>query len=76
MEVIGAKFDDQGLKVRSNMQSTSYSHLCGAGDVVGGPMFTHGATALCAPATRVGDIPCVTHTKPEIAHWSPTQAQP
>ena len=94
LEVIGADFDCKGLKVRANMQSSSCPYLWGAGDVVGGPMFTHGATergtlaglgtlawwgkgvaALRAPAARVEDIPWVTYTEPEIAHWGLTEAQ-
>lgn len=94
LEVIGAEFNRQGLKVRSNMQSVTCPYLWGAGDVVGGPMFTHGATergtlaglgtlawwgqgvaALRAPAARVEDIPWVTYTDPEIAHWGLTEAQ-
>lgn len=44
LDVIGAAYDDHGLKVNARMQSTTCSYLWGAGDVVGGPMFTHGAT--------------------------------
>lgn len=44
LEVIGAKFDEHGLKVNARMRSVSCAYLSGAGDVVGGPMFTHGAT--------------------------------
>lgn len=94
LEVIGAEFDDQGLKVKPTMQSTTCPYLWGAGDVVGGAMFTHGATergtlaglgtlawwgrgvaALRAPAAQVEDIPWVTYTDPEIAHWGLTEAQ-
>ncbi|QFP75225.1 NAD(P)/FAD-dependent oxidoreductase [Deinococcus sp. AJ005] len=94
LETIGADFDAGGLKVRSDMQSSSCAYLWGAGDVVGGSMFTHGATergtlaglgalawwgkgvaALRAPAARVEDIPWVTYTEPEIAHWGLTEAQ-
>jgi len=44
LEVIGAEYDEHGLKVGPNMRSVSCPYLLGAGDVVGGPMFTHGAT--------------------------------
>lgn len=44
LEVIGAAFDDHGLTVTPAMQSVTCAYLWGAGDVVGGPMFTHGAT--------------------------------
>ena len=44
LEVIGAEYDEHGLKVGANMRSVSCPYLWGAGDVVGGPMFTHGAT--------------------------------
>lgn len=44
LEVIGAKFDEGGLKVNTRMRSVSCAYLSGAGDVVGSPMFTHGAT--------------------------------
>ncbi|GAA4020721.1 FAD-dependent oxidoreductase [Deinococcus rubellus] len=94
LDVIGAAYDKKGLKVHSSMQSTTCHYLWGAGDVVGGPMFTHGATergvlaglgslawwgravaAVRAPAARVEDIPWVTYTEPEIAHWGLTEAQ-
>lgn len=94
LDRIGAEFDHEGLKVKPNMQSTTCAYLWGAGDVVGGPMFTHGATergtlaglgalawwgrgvaALRAPAARAQDIPWVTYTEPEIAHWGLTEAQ-
>ncbi|CAM3527569.1 dihydrolipoyl dehydrogenase family protein [Deinococcus frigens] len=94
LEIIGAEFDKKGLKVKASMQSTTCPYLWGAGDVVGGPMFTHGATergtlaglgalawwgkgvaAVRAPAARVEDIPWVTYTEPEIAHWGLTEAQ-
>ncbi|WP_078305418.1 NAD(P)/FAD-dependent oxidoreductase [Deinococcus sp. LM3] len=44
LEVIGAPFTEDGLTVRPSMQSVGCAYLWGAGDVVGGPMFTHGAT--------------------------------
>lgn len=44
LDVIGAEYDEQGLKVDAAMRSVSCPYLWGAGDVVGGPMFTHGAT--------------------------------
>ncbi|MDV6376560.1 dihydrolipoyl dehydrogenase family protein [Deinococcus arenicola] len=94
LDVIGAAFDGHGLNVRPSMQSVTCPYLWGAGDVVGGPMFTHGATErgilaglgsvawwgraaarLRAPAGRVEQIPWVTYTDPEIAHWGQTEAQ-
>ena len=94
LEVIGAEHDARGLRVGANMQSVSCPWLWGAGDVVGGPKFTHGATergilaglgalawwgraaaALRAPAAHVEDIPWVTYTEPEAAHWGLTEAQ-
>ena len=94
LEIIGAEYDSKGLKVKADMQSVSCPYLWGAGDVVGGPMFTHGATergtlaglgslawwgraaaSLRAPAARVENIPWVTYTEPEIAHWGLTEAQ-
>lgn len=44
LDVIGAAYNDQGLTVTPSMQSITCPYLWGAGDVVGGPMFTHGAT--------------------------------
>jgi len=44
LEVIGAAFDEHGLKVDARMRSTTVPYVWGAGDVVGGLMFTHGAT--------------------------------
>ncbi len=94
LEVIGAGFGEQGLKVDARMRSVNVPYLSGAGDVVGGPMFTHGATErgilaglgssglpgrllarLRAPAARVEDIPHVTFTDPQLAHWGLTEAQ-
>lgn len=94
LELIGAEYDKKGLKVKPDMQSTTCHYLWGAGDVVGGPMFTHGATergtlaglgslawwgraaaTIRAPAARVENIPWVTYTEPEIAHWGLTEAQ-
>ncbi|TSA87478.1 dihydrolipoamide dehydrogenase [Deinococcus detaillensis] len=94
LEVVGAAYDEKGLKVKADMQSVSCPYVWGAGDVVGGPMFTHGATergtlaglgslawwgraaaTFRAPAARVEDIPWVTYTEPEIAHWGLTEAQ-
>lgn len=94
LEVIGAAYTAGGLTVKPTMQSVSCAYLWGAGDVVGGPMFTHGATErgtlaglgslgrfgraaahLRAPAGRVEQIPWVTYTDPEIAHWGLTEAQ-
>ncbi|GGL99011.1 dihydrolipoyl dehydrogenase family protein [Deinococcus aerophilus] len=94
LDVIGADYDRHGLKVGANMQSVSCPWLWGAGDVVGGPKFTHGATergilaglgalawwgraaaALRAPAAHVEDIPWVTYTDPEVAHWGLTEVQ-
>lgn len=92
LEVIGAQFDEHGLKVNARMRSVSCSYLRGAGDVVGGPMFTHGATErgtlaglgtlgvigrllarLRAGQSRAEDIPWVTYTEPEVAHWGMTE---
>lgn len=94
LDVIGAEYDAGGLKVKPDMQSTTCHYLWGAGDVVGGPMFTHGATergtlaglgslawwgraaaTIRAPAARVENIPWVTYTEPEIAHWGLTETQ-
>lgn len=94
LEVVGASYNEKGLKVSANMQSVSCPYIWGAGDVVGGPMFTHGATErgtlaglgslawwgravsiLRAPAARVDNIPWVTYTEPEVAHWGLTEAR-
>lgn len=94
LDTIGAAFDEDGLKVDARMRSVSVPYLTGAGDVVGGPMFTHGATErgtlaglgatgrlgrllarLRARGARVEDIPWVTFTDPEVAHWGLTEAQ-
>jgi pyruvate/2-oxoglutarate dehydrogenase complex dihydrolipoamide dehydrogenase (E3) component len=94
LETIGAQFDDGGLKVDATMRSITCPYLLGAGDVVGGPMFTHGATErgtlavlgtlgwwgralawIRAPFACVENIPWVTFTDPEIAHWGLTEFQ-
>ncbi len=93
LDVIGAAYDRHGLQVDARMRSTTVPYLSGAGDVVGGPMFTHGATErgtlaglgatgllgrllarIQARSARVEDIPWVTFTSPEIAHWGLTEA--
>jgi len=44
LETVGAAFGQDGLEVRSDMRSVNVPWLWGAGDVVGGLKFTHGAT--------------------------------
>lgn len=44
LERIGAAYSDRGLEVNRLMRSTTCGYLYGAGDVTGGPMFTHWAT--------------------------------
>ena len=94
LEMIGAAFDEHGLKVDATKRSVTCSYLWGAGDVTGGGMFTHTATEsgtlsalgslgwlgralawIRAPAARAENIPWVTFTDPEIAHWGLTEAQ-
>jgi pyruvate/2-oxoglutarate dehydrogenase complex dihydrolipoamide dehydrogenase (E3) component len=75
----------QGIAI-NNLLQTSQPHIYAAGDVTGGPAFTHYAGHQAAHAVRnifvpikaafsPGHLPWVTFTDPEIAHVGRTEAE-
>ena len=81
----GVAFTRKGITVNARLQ-TSRSHIYAAGDVVGGPLFTHYAGHQAAQAVRnallpiklafaPGTLPWVTFTDPEIGHVGLTEAE-
>ena len=77
LEAAGVKFSDRGLVVDGQLR-TSQPHIFGAGDVVGGPQFTHVAEAQSRLVANVirgrrfqkwneRVVPRVTYTDPEVA---------
>ena len=78
LEVAGVATTSRGITVNDLLQ-TSRAHIYAAGDVVGGPAFTHFAGYQAAHAVRNmfipvkakfsrGHLPWVTFTDPEVAH--------
>lgn len=85
LEKAGIVHTALGIPVNDKLQ-TNHSHIYAAGDVVGGPQFTHYAGYQAAQATRniflplklkfdPGALPWVTFTDPEIAHVGLTEAE-
>ena len=81
----GVATSSRGITVNERLQS-SQPHIYAAGDVVGGPLFTHYAGYQAAQAVRnaflpvktrfnPGVLPWVTFTDPEIAHAGMTEAE-
>ncbi|MGI8550421.1 MAG: dihydrolipoyl dehydrogenase family protein [Dehalococcoidia bacterium] len=85
LDKAGITFTPRGIPVNDHLQ-TNQSHIYAAGDVVGGPQFTHYAGYQAAHAVRnlflpvklkfsTGYLPWVTFTDPEIAHVGLTEAE-
>lgn len=85
LDAAGVAADDRGIAVNDRLQ-TSQSHIYAAGDVTGGPAFTHYAGHQAAHAVRnafvpikaafsPGHLPWVTFTDPEVAHVGRTEAE-
>ncbi len=85
LEVAGVATTSRGITVNDLLQ-TSRAHIYAAGDVVGGPAFTHFAGYQAAHAVRNmfipvkakfsrGHLPWVTFTDPEVAHVGMTEPE-
>lgn len=85
LEKAGVTSTPRGIPVNDRLQ-TNVSHIYAAGDVVGGPQFTHYAGYQSAQAVRniflpiklkfnPGLLPWVTFTDPEIGHVGVTEAE-
>ena len=85
LENAGVAYSPRGIPVNDKLQ-TNVSHIYAAGDVVGGPQFTHYAGYQAAQAVRnlflplklkfdPGLLPWVTFTDPEIGHVGLTEAE-
>jgi pyruvate/2-oxoglutarate dehydrogenase complex dihydrolipoamide dehydrogenase (E3) component len=78
LEKIGVELDRRGIKVDDRLR-TRHSHIYGAGDVIGGFLFTHAAgyeggvvvsnAVFHIPRKRnYSNIPWCTYTEPELAN--------
>ena len=85
LEAAGGEYSDAGIVVNEQLQ-TSVPHIYAAGDVVGGPQYSHlagwqGFQAVrnaMMPGKSQGKaevLPRVTFTSPEVAHVGMTEAQ-
>lgn len=85
LEAAGVHYNERGIVVDRYLR-TSAPHIYAAGDVTGGPLFTHYAGYQAAQAVRniflplklrfkPGVLPWVTFTDPEIAHAGLTEAE-
>jgi len=86
LEAAGVAFDAKGVTVNAHLQ-TSRRNIYAAGDVTGGPQFTHVADhhartvvrniLLPWPKARVdlAALPAATYTSPEVAHVGLSEAE-
>lgn len=85
LDAAGIVHDDRHIGVNDQLQ-TNVSHIYAAGDIVGGPQFTHYAGFQAAHAARniflpvkskfdPGPLPWVTFTDPEVAHVGITEQE-
>jgi pyruvate/2-oxoglutarate dehydrogenase complex dihydrolipoamide dehydrogenase (E3) component len=85
MDKAGVEFTNRGIKADDNLRTTA-EHIYAAGDILGGPQFTHYAgfqgsiaarNALLPGASKgVTDVlPWTTFTEPEAAHVGLTEKQ-
>ena len=85
LEKAGVHYTAEGVPVDDNLQ-TSVKHIYAAGDVLGGPQFTHYAGFQAFYAARnalfpgsskgvVQSVPWTTFTDPEVAHAGLTEAE-
>jgi pyruvate/2-oxoglutarate dehydrogenase complex dihydrolipoamide dehydrogenase (E3) component len=81
----GVSFDAKGIAVDARLRTTN-KRICAAGDVVGGPLFTHVAgyhagiiirnALFRVPAkTSYDALPWVTYTDPELAQIGLTESE-
>ena len=85
LERAGVRYGERGIEVNARLQTTA-RHIYAAGDVIGGPQFSHlaGWQAFLAVRNAMlpggGDVvpaalPEVTYTVPEVARVGLTEAQ-
>ena len=85
LDAAGIEHDDRHIPVNDRFQ-TNVSHVYAAGDIIGGPQFTHLAGFQAAHATRniflpvkskfdPGPLPWVTFTDPEVGHVGITEQE-
>jgi pyruvate/2-oxoglutarate dehydrogenase complex dihydrolipoamide dehydrogenase (E3) component len=85
LEKAGVEYSERGIPVNRELR-TNVKHIYAAGDVTGGPQFTHVAGWQAFQAVRnallpgssaglTDLIPWVTFTDPEVAHAGLTEAQ-
>ena len=85
LDAAGVAYDDGGIKVDARLRTTN-KRVFAAGDVSGGPQFTHMAghhagvvlrNALFRLPAKVEAraVPWVTYTEPELAHVGLTEAE-
>jgi len=85
MEKAGVKYTKQGVQAADTLRTTA-DHIYAAGDILGGPQFTHYAgfqgyiaarNALLPGASKgvTEVLPWATFTEPEAAHVGLTEAQ-
>jgi len=69
LDKAGVKWSEKGLEVNDNLQ-TNVEHIYGAGDVNGGPQFTHYAGMQGSVAARNALLPGASNGKPEVFPWT------
>ena len=85
MEKAGVAYTNRGVQADDNLRTTA-DHIFAAGDILGGPQFTHyagfqgyiAARNALLPGTSKGVteiLPWATFTEPEAAHVGLTEAQ-
>jgi pyruvate/2-oxoglutarate dehydrogenase complex dihydrolipoamide dehydrogenase (E3) component len=85
LETAGVQFTKHGIQADDNLRTTA-DHIYAAGDILGGPQFTHyagfqgyvAARNALLPGASKGIkevIPWTTFTEPEVAHVGKTEAQ-
>lgn len=85
LERAGVRYSEQGIEVNGRLQTTT-GHIYAAGDVIGGPQFSHLAGWQAFHAVRnailpggsdvvAAAVPEVTYTVPEVAHVGLTETQ-
>ena len=85
LEAAGVRYSERGIEVNEQLQ-TSVNHIYAAGDVIGGPQYSHVAGWQGFQAVRnamfpgkskgkAAVLPRVTFTSPEVAHVGMTEAQ-
>ncbi len=85
LEAAGVEYDGRGVKVDDRLRTTN-GRIYAAGDIVGGPLFTHAADAMARMCVQNAFffgrkklsklvVPRTTYTDPEVAHVGLTPAE-